>query len=98
MAPVVALEPLRTAVFVLTGAVVLLSLSLVCVRAIVALLAKRGHRRVALLTRLVYRAIQDVPGSSSDWDMLTRLDRRKLRGILLRLALDLRGESGEALA
>jgi HEAT repeat protein len=98
MAPVVGLESLRNAVFVLTGAVVLLSLFLVCERAIAASLAKRGHQREALLTRLVYRAIHDVQGNSSDWGMVTRLDRRKLRGILLRLALDLRGESGEALA
>jgi HEAT repeat protein len=97
MAPVVALEPLRNAVFALTGAVVLLSLFLVCERIVAVLQAKGGRHREALLTRLVYRAIQDVPGNSSDWDMLTRLDRRKLRAILLRLALDLRGDSGEAL-
>ncbi len=98
MAPVVALEPLRNAVFALGGAVVLLSLFLLCQRIVASLFAKRGQQREALLTRLVYRAIQDVPGNAADWDMLTHLDRRKLRGILLRLALDLRGESGEAIA
>ena len=98
MAPVVALEPLRNAVFALAGTVMLLSFLLLCQRAIAALLSKRGQHREALLTRLVYRAIQDVPGNSADWDMLANLDRRKLRGILLRLALDLRGESGEAIA
>lgn len=98
MAPVVALETLRDAVFALAGAVVLLSLYLPCERVIGALMARRGRPREALLTRLVYRAIQDLPGNSSDWDMLTNLDRQKLRGILLRLALDLRGESGEAIA
>ncbi len=98
MVPVVALETLRDAVLAMAGAVVLLSLCIPCERAIGALLAKRGRPREALLTRLVYRAIQDVPRNSSDWDMLTNLDRRQLRGILLRLALDLRGDSGEAIA
>jgi HEAT repeat protein len=97
MAPVVGLEPLRNAVFVLTGAVILLSLLLVIQRSVSALLARRGQRRDALLNRLLYSAIQGG-AATSDWDMLNRLNRRKVRTILLRLALDLRGESGDAIA
>ena len=98
MAPVVGLEPLENAVFVLLGAILLLSVLLVMQRCAAALLARRGQRREALLTRLIYRVIQGPGDSSPDEDMLTRVDRGKVRGILLRLALDLRGESGEAIA
>ena len=98
MAPVVGLEPLRTAAFALMGAVVLLASILLIERTIAALLARRGRQREALLTRLIYRAIQGEGDSSSDWHMITRLNRRKVRSILLRLALDLRGESGDAIA
>jgi len=98
MAPVVELEPLRHAVFALLGAILLLSLLLVIQRAATGLLAMRGRNREALLTRLVYRATQGTGDSSTDEAMFTRVDRRKVRGILLRLALDLRGESGDAIA
>ena len=98
MAPVVGLEPLRNAVFALSVAIVLLSLLLLIQRTVAALLARRSLRREALLTRLVYRAIHNAVNGSSGWDMLTRLDLRTVRGILLRLALDLRGETGEAIA
>jgi len=98
MAPVVALESLRNGVLVLSGAVLLLSLFLVLERGIVALLRVRTVRREALLTRLVYRSVQVEPGNSPGVGVLTRFDRRLVRGILLRLALDLRGDSGEAIA
>ena len=98
MAPVVQLEPLRNAVIALSGAIVLLSLVLVIHRAVAALTAARDQRRETLLTRLVYRSMQGGNDSSPDKDMLSRLNRRRVRVILLRLALDLRGESGEAIA
>jgi HEAT repeat protein len=98
MAPVLQLEPLRNAVFALACAIVLLTLVLVMQRAAVALSAARAQRREALLTRLVYRSMQGGNDNSPDKDMLSRLNRRGVRGILLRLALDLRGESGDAIA
>jgi HEAT repeat protein len=42
--------------------------------------------------------MQGGDDNSPDRDMLSRLNRRRVRGILLRLALDLRGESGDAIA
>jgi HEAT repeat protein len=98
MAPVLQLEPLRNAVFVLGGAVLLLTLLLVIQRVAGALSSAREERREALLTRLVYRGMQGGNENSPDKDMLSRLNRRRVRGILLRLALDLRGESGDAIA
>lgn len=98
MAPVVGLEPLRDAVFALMTAVVLLALLLLAQRTVAALLARRGQRREALLTRLVYRAVQGAAARPSDWTGISRLERRRVRGILLHLALDLRGETGEAIA
>ncbi|MEP7225891.1 MAG: HEAT repeat domain-containing protein [Gemmatimonadales bacterium] len=97
MIPVVALESLRKAVMVLSGAVLLLSLFLVLERGIVAFLRVRTERREALLTRLVYRSVQVEPGNSPGLGVLSRFDRRLVRGILLRLALDLRGDSGDAI-
>lgn len=98
MVPVVAMEPLRNAVFALCGAVLFLALSLLCQRGVAALLSRRAKRREALLTRMVYRAVQAVSANASEFGALGRLDRRMVRGILLRLALDLRGETGEAIA
>jgi len=85
-------------VLALFGVVVLLAVMIVVERAVATLLARRAQRRETLLTRLVYSAIQGAADSSSEWDMFTRLNRRRVRGILLRLALDLRGESGDAIA
>ena len=84
--------------FALSGAIVLLALVLVIQRVVAALTAARDQRREALLTRLVYRSMQGGNDNSPDKDMLSRLNRRRVRGILLRLALDLRGESGDAIA
>ncbi|MGH7510171.1 MAG: HEAT repeat domain-containing protein [Gemmatimonadales bacterium] len=98
MTPDVALEPLRNAVLALSGAVLLLSLVLLGERAAAAILNRRARRREALLTRMVYRAIQVVAGSGSEFSALGRLDRQLVRKILLRLAMDLRGDTGEAIA
>lgn len=98
MIPVIALEPLRNAVVVLSGAVLLLLLFLVLERGTLAFLRVHTGRREALLTPLVYRSVQVEPGDSPDLGVLSRFDRRLVRGILLRLALDLRGDSGDAIA
>ncbi len=98
MVPVVAIESLKNGVLVLSGAVVLLSLFLVCERTIAALLNTRASRQEALLTRLIYRSLQLVPGSPPDLGSLSKFERRLVRRILLRLALDVRGDTGEGIA
>jgi HEAT repeat protein len=97
MAPVVTLELLKNAVLALSGAVLVLSLFLVLERAIVTLFRVRSGRREERLTQLVYRSVQVGPGNSPGLGVLTRYDRRLVRGILLRLAPDLRGDSGDAI-
>jgi HEAT repeat protein len=97
MSSVLALGPLRDAVFLLTGAIVLLSLVLLVERALSSFQRSRAGRKEAVLTGLVYRAIQAAPGIS-EVDRLSRFDRRVVRGILLGLAPDFRGETGEAIA
>jgi HEAT repeat protein len=97
MPSVVVLEPLRVAVFALAGAIVLLFLVLLIERAVSSFQKSRVRRKEALLTELVYRAIQAAPGLSRV-GALSRFDRRVVRGILLGLAPDLRGETGEAIA
>ena len=97
MAPVVALEPLRSAVLGLAAAVVLLALFLMLQRAIAWVARSRSTRRVPMLTRLVYEAVQGAPADVSTLARLGRFDRRLVRSILLGLALDLRGDTGEAL-
>jgi HEAT repeat protein len=98
MAPVLQLEPLRNVVFTLAGTIVLLTLVLVMQRIVAAISVATNRRREALLTRLVYRSMQGGDENLPASDMLSRLNRRRVRGILLRLALDLRGESGDAIA
>jgi HEAT repeat protein len=97
MPPVVVLEPLRAAVFALAGAIALLLLVLLVERAVSSFQKSRVGRKEALLTELVHRAIQAVP-DVSEVGALSRFDRRVVRGILLGLAPDLRGETGEAIA
>jgi HEAT repeat protein len=97
MPPVVVLEPLRAAVFTLAGAIALLLLVLLVERAVSSFQKSRVGRKEAVLTELVYRAIQAVP-DVSEVGALSRFDRRVVRGILLGLAPDLRGETGEAIA
>jgi hypothetical protein len=50
MSPLIALEPLRDAVFALAGAIVLLSLALQVERAVAAFQERRAGRKEALLT------------------------------------------------
>jgi HEAT repeat protein len=97
MSPLIALEPLRDAVFALAGAIVLLSLALQVERAVAAFQERRAGRKEALLTKLVYRVIQGEL-CLAEVAALSRLERRVARGILLRLAPDLRGESSVGIA
>jgi HEAT repeat protein len=53
------------------------------------------QRRGAELAPLVYEAIQDTAVPHAFPGKLPRFDRQVVRGILLRLALDLRGDTGE---
>jgi HEAT repeat protein len=97
MAPVLALEPLRTAVLVLAGLVILLSAFLLIERSIAFAIQARIRRRESRLTRLVYEAVQSTPVNCKPLSRLGRFDRKLVRSILLRLALDLRGDTGEAI-
>ena len=97
MAPVVALEPLRSAVLGLAAAVLLLALFILLLRIRAWTAHARSNRRTPLLTRLVYDAVQHSPADIKPLARLGRSDRRLLRSIILALALDLRGDTGEAL-
>lgn len=98
MAPVVALEPLRNGVLVLAGAVLLLALFLVLERALAVIVHARTSRREPILIPLVYGALQSPSTMPGEFRRLSRFDRRLVRSILLGLALDLKGEAGDAIA
>jgi HEAT repeat protein len=98
MAPVFALEPLSNAVIGLAGAVILLAVFLILQRSVSELRRRRTSRREPLLTKLLYDALQSSPVCPEPLLRLDRGDRKLLRSILLRLALDLRGETGEAIS
>ena len=98
MAPAVALEPLRNAVLALAAAVILLALVLLIERSAAALRGLRTRRREPMLSRLLFQAIQSSPVNASEFQRLGRFDRKLVRSTLLGLALDLRGDSGEAIA
>lgn len=98
MAPVVALEPLRNGVLVLAGAVLLLAVFLLVERTITALTTLRTSRREPILSQLLFKAVQESPVDASAFRRLNRFDRNLVRSLLLRLALDLRGDTGEAIA
>lgn len=98
MAPVVALDPLITGVLVLAGAVVLLGLFLVFERSLLLITGLRTRRRQPALTRRVYLAVQDPSSGPAEFRRLGRFDRKLVRSILLGIALDLKGEAGDAIA
>jgi HEAT repeat protein len=98
MVPIVALEPLTNGVLALAGAVVLLAVLILIQRSIAMLIRIRASRREPILTRLVYRAVHESSADVSDFHRLGRFDRKLVRSILLGLALDLRGETAEAIA
>jgi hypothetical protein len=97
MAPGVAPEPLGTAVFVLAAAVLLLLLLVLAERTFALLQRSRSARQEALLTPRICRAVEDGAGPAA-LGRLSRSDRRVARSVLLRLAPDLRGESGQVIA
>jgi hypothetical protein len=99
MAPVVvALEPMRNGVLALSAAVVLLGLFLVLERSLGLIARLRINRREPTLTRLVYRVAENPSNIPADFRRLSRFDRKLVRSILLGLALDLRGETGDGIA
>lgn len=98
MAPVVALEPLRNAVLALAGAVILLSLSILLQRGFAVVGRIRAGKREPILTRWVYDAVHSTPFNPGCLTGLSRFDRQLLRSMLLGLALDLRGDTGEAIS
>lgn len=98
MAPVVAVEPMTIAVLGLAAAVVLLAALLLVQRTVVLLTQVRTSRREPILTRLVYEAVQASPLQPNRLTRLSRFDRKVVRSILLGLALDLRGDTAEAIA
>lgn len=98
MAPVFALEPLRLPVFGLAGAVISLAVFLLLQRSIVELRRRHSGRREPVLTRLLYEALQSTPVQPEPLLRLGRRDRKLVRSILLRLALDLRGDTGESIS
>jgi HEAT repeat protein len=98
MAPVLALDPLRNAVLGLAGAVALLAGFIVIQRSFAFVGRSRARQREPRLTRLVYEAIQSSPLTGDQLTKLHGLDRQLVQSILLRLALDLRGDSGDAIS
>jgi HEAT repeat protein len=98
MAPVVALEPLTNAVLGLAAAVLMLAGLLLLQRSVVLLARARTSRREPILSRLVYDAVQASPIQPARLTRLGRFDREVVRSILLGLALDLRGETAEAIS
>jgi hypothetical protein len=98
MSPVVALEPLRNSVLALAGVVVLLTLFLLLERVTSAVANARANRRQPILSKLVFGAVQGSPINNAGFRRLGRFDRRLVRSMLLGLALDLKGDSGEAIA
>jgi HEAT repeat protein len=98
MVPVLALEPLRNGVLALAATVILLALFLVIERGLGGITRFRTNRREPELTRLIYRVLQGTSSPAGNFRRLSRFDRQLVRSILLGLALDLRGETGEAIA
>jgi HEAT repeat protein len=98
MASVLALEPLTNGVLGLAGAVGLLAALLLIQRTLAFFGNSRAARREPILTRVVYDAVQSSPVSAEPLARLTRSDRKLVRSILLGLALDLRGDTGEAIS
>jgi HEAT repeat protein len=98
MAPALALEPLRNGVLALAGVVILLAMLILLQRSVAALVRFRVSRREPTLTRLVYQALQGTSITSSHFRRLSRFDRSLVRSLLLELALDLRGDTGDSIA
>src|SRR6478672_7151217 len=91
MAPMLALELLKSCVLVLASAVLALAGVLCIVRSFGTLAAARARRRESHLTRLIYDAIQNGVVIANELRTLGWLDRKLIRSILLQLALDVPG-------
>jgi HEAT repeat protein len=98
MVPPSALELLRLWVIALSGVVLLLFLVLLAQHGLASLIAQRATRRERTLKPQVFQALEAYPRSSVTLPELNRFDRSVVRDMLLGLALDLRGDSGEAIA
>ena len=98
MAPEVTLEPLRNGVLALAVAVIALALFLLIDRGVVALSNFRRKRREPILSRLLFQTLQSSPVDASAFLRLGPFDRQLVRSILLGLALDLRGDTDDAIA
>lgn len=85
-------------VLTLFAVVLLLFAFLQVQRAVASLIAAHAARRRAVLSPLVHAALDDPAAAARLSDALRRGDRPILRDLLLHLALDLRGEEGEAIA
>jgi HEAT repeat protein len=97
MAHAVPLDLLTVVVAALAAAVLAFLIVLLVERGIAARRAGRAERREAKLTDRIHRVIQNN-GDLSNFGKLSRFDRRVMRGMLLRLAIDLRGDAGEVIA
>ncbi len=98
MVPASALELLRVWVIALSGAVLLLFLFLLLQHGLASLIAERFRRRQRVLAPALYATLESFPRQSVVLHELNWFDRMVVRGMLLRLALDLRGDSGDAIA
>ncbi len=98
MAPDVALEPLRNGVLALAGAVMALTVFLLIERSAAALSKVRRNRREPIISRLLFQALQNSPVTAAGFRHLGRFDRRLVRSMLLGLALDLKGDTDDAIA
>ncbi|HEU5304025.1 MAG TPA: HEAT repeat domain-containing protein [Gemmatimonadales bacterium] len=98
MAPVVALEQMRNSVLGLATAVILLAVFLLFQRCVAAIAAARRNRREPGLSRLIYCAVQSSSADANDLRELGRFDRGLVRSMLLDLALDLKGDTSDAIA
>jgi HEAT repeat protein len=98
MVPVVTLDLLRTGVLALGGAVFMLALVIVLARSVAALIGLRTSQREPILTRRVHLVLENTPVNGREFQRLSRFDRSLVRSILLGLALDLRGETADAIA
>ena len=83
MAPVVALEPLTSAVLGLATGVIILAVLLLIQRGLALLARARASRREPLMTRQVYEVVQTSPLDPQPLVRLSRFDRKLVRSIVV---------------
>ncbi|MGH7264608.1 MAG: hypothetical protein ACREMB_07105, partial [Candidatus Rokuibacteriota bacterium] len=98
MLPAVTYDVLVLAVLAMLALVALLFGLLLAQRALASLVARHRRRREAALAPLLHRALGDPAAVPALARALRRFDQGVLRRLLLRLALDLRGEELQAIA